>query len=154
MTCWHTEWSARLNQLIKYRQSSIFKKCLDEYQHSSWRCPWLSHCPVFPLSPTHLSSRAPTHLFLNHCAFLPRSWVQKQRVAFLCSSPSGTGWDHPVCLECNFGLKEPELMKEQKQLNPNSFSFHCPTENRGVKEGKLCEFCTVSLLWGLNHGQF
>lgn len=28
-------------------------------------------------------------------------------------------------------LKRAERMEEQKQLNPNCFSFHCPPENRG-----------------------
>lgn len=72
--------------------------------------------------------QGPTHLSLNPCAFLPsQSWVQKAKggISFVLYLQA-TGWDHPICLECNFGLKEPELMEEPKQLNPDCFSFHCP----------------------------
>lgn len=42
-------------------------------------------------------------------------------------------------------LQRAERMEEQKQLNPNCSSFHCPPENRGDGGRKLCEFYTLCL---------
>lgn len=88
-----------------------------------------------PLGQWHLSSRVPTHSFLNHYTFLHSELSPESRGwHFFVLYLQATGCNHPICLECNFGLKEPELMEEQKQLNPNCSSFHCPKEKR-VNEG-------------------
>lgn len=99
----------------------------------------LSQLSFLPAESKTPEQQGPTHLSLNPCAFFPsRSWGQKAKggISFVLYLQA-TGWDHPICLECNFGLKEPELMEEQKQLNPDCFSFHCPTENRGNEAAEV-----------------
>lgn len=149
---------ARGYQLIKYWKSSIFKK-ISRWMETIAPSPSLPFPSYLFLPPTESKTpeRQGSHLPLSKPPYIPsltelspesRGWH------FFVLYLQATGWNHPICLECNFGLKEPELMEEQKQLNPNCFSFHCPTENGGDEGGEVCEFSACALVWGLNHGQF
>ena len=115
----------------------------------------LSQLSFLPAESKTPEQQGPTHLSLNPWAFFPsRSWVQKAKggISFVLYLQA-TGWDHPICLECNFGLKEPEPKEEQKQFNPDCFSFHCPREWRGWSSGSCVNSMLVPLfeVWTLDN---
>lgn len=118
----------------------------------------LSQLSFLPAESKTPERQGPPHLSLNLCAFLPsQSWVQKAKggVSFVLYLQA-TGWDHPICLECNFGLKEPELMEGQKQLSPDCFSLHCPLpcrEERQWRRGSAVNSTFVPLfeVWTMDN---